>query len=158
MYKLKIEIMNKYFTLILTISLGLTVFAQNNTSESTKKDDVVIAPKDVSSQVKKQLKEVYGDYYDTYIKDQPGQIEFFTNFYKRCEFISLNDAPSGIKNISSLDIKEKYNPEYIYHDNLKTFNIEKFNVLKYQFNFYNKEDLYYRIYKTNTVLKINKLD
>lgn len=104
-----------------------------------------------------QLKVIYGDYYQTLIKDNPDQIKFFTDFYERCEFISKGEAPSNITNIASLDLKDKYNPERIKHDFTDSFDEANFIVLKYQFDFYNKTDKYYLIYNTNTVLKINGL-
>lgn len=116
-------------------------------------------PEDFSTEtieaVKEQLKELYGPYYEKYGEPKLGG---YAEIYERCEFIPLNAAPSGIVNILSLGIKDKYNPEKIYQDNLKKFNPETFNVLKYQIDYYAKEDQYYRLYETNTVLKINKLD
>lgn len=103
--------------------------------------------------VTRQLKELYGPYYGEY---GPQSIVSSATFYEQCEFIPLSMAPPGIKNISSLNVKEKYNPEVIYHDNLTTFNAETFNVLKYQFNYYKKSVQYYRIYNSDTVLKIKK--
>ena len=116
-------------------------------------------PEDFSTEtitaVEKQLKELYGEYYEEYGAPNIG---FYAEFYERCEFIPLSSVTSGIQNISSLDVKDKYNPEKIYHDNLQEFNAEKFNVLKYQFEYYNETDQYYRIYNTDMVLKINKLN
>lgn len=141
--------MNKYFIIVLTISLSLGSFAQSSQSGSSKQ---------VEKQVVKQLKEVFGTEYNVSIKDKPDQIQFYTDFFLRCEYVSLNEAPSTVENISSLDVMEKYNPTKIHHDNLNEFDAKKFNVLKYRFNYYNKKDQYYRIYNTDTVLKINKLD
>ena len=101
--------------------------------------------KDVKFIVEKQLKELYGEYYNTNVDAQ--QFQFYTDFYKRCEFISLDQAPKGTPNISSLEVMDKYNPNAIFHDNLKTFNKANFNVLKYRLNYYNKTDVYYKIYK-----------
>lgn len=120
-------------------------FAQSQTNESTI-DDIVVS----------QLKVIYGDYYQTHIKDSPDIIKLYKEFYERCELISRDEAPSTIANISSLDLKDKYNPEKIKHDFMESFDEKKFIVLKYQFDFYNKTDKYYLIYNTNTVLKINK--
>ena len=69
----------------------------------------------------------------------------------------MEEAPSDIDNISTLSIKDKYNPDEITHDYIDSFDESPFIVLKYQFNFYNETDLYYKIYDTNTALKINKL-
>lgn len=103
--------------------------------------------------VKKQLKELYGTYYEEY---GVPNIVFYAEFYERCEFIPLSTAPSGVKNILSLNVMDKYNPENIYHDNLTEFNAGEFNVLKYRINYNNKTAQYYRIYDTDTVLKIKK--
>lgn len=104
--------------------------------------------------VKKQLKELYGEHYSEY--GEPN-IVFYAQIYERCEFIPLSDAPSGVKNISSLNVKDKYNPEKIFHDNLNEFSVENFNVLKYSFDYYNTTDTYYRIYATDTVVNIKGL-
>jgi|SRR5690554_1879844 len=106
-------------------------------------------------EVKRQLKELYGDYYAEY--GEPN-IAFNADFYERCEFISLASAPNNIPNISSLDVKNKYNPEKIYHDNIAEFNKGNFNFLKYSFDYYIETVQYYKIYNTNMVLKIKGLN
>lgn len=149
--------MNKYFIIIFTIGLSLSVFGQNEKSESPKNNVQITSQKEVKDKVIKQLKEIFGDEYKVMIEDRPDQMQFFTDFYLRCEYIPIDEAPSGLRNISSLDLFDKYNPGKIQHDNLNEFNADKFNVLKYRFNYYNKEDQYFRVYNTDTVLKINKL-
>lgn len=120
------------------------------------------SPKNMTSQeinqkVDLQLKEVFGEYYSMYIEGKPDQLEFYSNFYKRCEYLSIDNAPEGIDNISILELLEKYNPNVIVHDNISVFDETKFNILKYRFDYYNNTDRYFRIYNTNVVLKINKL-
>lgn len=105
--------------------------------------------------VEKQLKELFGEYYEEY---GAPNIEMYAAFFERCEFISIDKVNSDITNISTLELKDKYNPEEIYHDNFQVFNPEEFNVLKYQLNLYSTTDQYYRIYNTDSVLKINKLN
>ncbi len=147
--------MRKYFTIILAIVLGCTVFAQNDkaaVAQSTTKS----VDKDITNKVLKQLKEIFGSSYKTSIEERPDQIQFFTDFYLRCEYIPLSEAPTALKNISNLELFDKYNPGKIKHEHLKQFNAEKFNVLKYRYNYYDKKDQYFRIYKTDWVLKVNK--
>lgn len=150
--------MKKYLVIFLTVSLSLGVLAQNETKTPSKGIVKNKSNKEVKSSVLKQLKEIFGDHYQTSIKERPDQIKFYTEFYQRCEFIPLSSAPSEIKNISSLALLDKYNPSEIHHDNLNKFNANNFNVLKYRFNYYNKKDQYYKIYNTITVLKINKIN
>lgn len=105
--------------------------------------------------VERQLKDLFGEYYKEY---GAPNLEFYTEFYERCEFIPLsetNNAPIST-NLSELDVKDKYNPEVIKHDTIETFNADTFNVLKYRLDYYNKADVYYRIYNTDMILKINK--
>lgn len=130
--------------------------SDNNASQATKEKQV---SKELSSttlaQVKNQLKELFGEYYEEY---GAPNLEFYAEFYERCEFIPLsetNNAPV-ITNLSELDVKDKYNPEKIKHDTIETFNPDTFNVLKYRLDYYNKTDVYYRIYNTDMILKINK--
>lgn len=105
--------------------------------------------------IKDHLKELYGEYYDEY--GEPN-ISFYTEYYQRCEFISLSEAPVGVTNISSLSIKDKYNPEKIYHENnMETFDQAGFNLFKYSIDRYAEKDLYFRVYTTDIVLKVNGL-
>lgn len=136
---------------LLSIVLSHESFAQNQAVEMTTEQN------SVNEVVLHQLELIYGEYYESQILNNPNQIQFFTDFYERCEFIPVEEAPSDIDNISTLSIKDKYNPDEITHDYIDSFDESPFIVLKYQFNFYNETDLYYKIYDTNTALKINKL-
>lgn len=102
--------------------------------------------------VKNNLMELYGDYYKVY-----GESDIISSaeFYERCEFISLRQAPEDIPNISSLDLIDKYNYEKVHQNkNMEEFDPSAFNVFKYRIDDYAKNDLYYKIYSTGIVLKI----
>lgn len=138
-------------TVIITLSFILSgnAFAQSSNLEQENEPNY--------QEVVHQLKEVYGPYYTTYYEGETETIQFYVDFFNRCEFIPLSEAPEGIDNISVLGLLDKYNPEEIYHDNSTTFNADDFILLKYRFDYDNKTDRYFRIYQTNTVLKINKV-
>jgi|SRR5690554_94299 len=106
--------------------------------------------------VKSNLMELYGDYYKVY-----GESDIISSaeFYERCEFISLRQAPEDIPNISSLDLIDKYNYEKVHQNkNMEEFNPSIFNVFKYRIDDYAKNDLYYKIYSTGIVLKVKGLN
>jgi len=106
-------------------------------------------------EVKIQLKEVYGDYYKIY--GEPYVLSN-TEFYKRCEFITLNSAPDDIPNISTLDLIDKYNYEKVHENrNIVSFDQSVFNIYKYRIDRSSNNDLYFRIYSTDMVLKIRGL-
>lgn len=102
--------------------------------------------------IQKHLKEVFGEYYKVYGE---ARLDLFTDFYNRCEFIPLNEAPKHPVNISNLRIKHKYNSALKQHETeMKKLDVAAFNVFKYQIDYYKEQDQYFRIYKTNTVLKV----
>lgn len=110
-------------------------------------------------EVEKLLKEFYGPYYNEL--GAPNRAEYAA-FYERCEYISLSVIPveyqNEIPNISTLAIKDKYNPTEVYNNtNEQGFELSNFNPFKYRINHYKENDLYFKIYNTNTVLKINGL-
>lgn len=142
--------------LISTLILSTLLIASYGTSQTN--NNTATTANSVNEVVLNQLKVIYGEYYQSSILDNPSQIQFYTDFYKRCEYISVNDAPTAIPNISTLHIKDKYNPGEIRHDYTETFDASEFMVLKYQFDFYNTTDTYFLIYGTDTVLKINKIN
>lgn len=147
-------LMKRYLNTTITILLlffSLTVFSQKESNNSTSNQIAVqkVSPDFISN----QLKEVYGDSYKQY--GEP-RIEFFTDFYNRCEFVSLDKAPPELINISELRLINKYSKTQMNHDfNMKEFDRANFNVFKYFLNYYSADAQYFKIYNTNTVLKIN---
>lgn len=134
-------------TIIFVLGLATHISAQVSTNQSSSNDFTAV--------VEKQLHEVFGDYYSEYIEGKDDMKEYYSEFYSRCEFISMTDAPSDIENVSGLMLIEKYNPEFIQHDGIDVFEESEFNVLKYRINYQDASDQYYRIYNTDVVLKIN---
>lgn len=114
-------------------------------------------PKNTEELIIQNLKDLFGEYYNTYVESQPEVIDIYTDYYNRCEYLTADNIPVEIPNISTLIVLDKYNPSVIMHDNISVFKPELFNIFKYSINRYSNEDLYYRIYNTDVVLKINKL-
>src|SRR5690554_6344405 len=95
----------------------------NSEYNPTKKDEL-------NNEVIDQLKVIYGESFKNHILDNPSKLEFYIKFYERCQFIPERKAPSGIKNISTLYLKDKYNLSKIKHEYIKTFKETDFIVLK----------------------------
>lgn len=125
---------------------GNTILAQN-----IKKP---IQPS-VESVVKQNLKQLFGDYFDTY-GSTPERVQYYVNIYSRITYILENEAPKNIKNLSDLVVKSKYNPTVIHHDNITNFDANKFNPFKYFIDFQSNKDQYFKIYGTSVVMKISK--
>lgn len=107
------------------------------------------------NKVKSLLSDYYGDYYNQYVGSNENIIEAYTKFYELCEIIHLEDAPNEIPNISSLRLKNKYNPKSqkeLINVDAQTFNVFRYSIVPSQ-----ERDLYYRIYNTNLVLKVRKI-
>lgn len=143
--------------IITTLLLSTVLFASYGYSQ-TNVNKTSTEKASENEAVLNQLKIIYGEYYTSHILNNPSQIQFYTDFYKRCEIIDLKDAPISIANISTLQLKGKYNPEHIKHDFSETFDASTFIILKYHFDFYETSDTYYQIYSTDKALKINKLN
>lgn len=111
----------------------------------------------VTTTVKNDLHQIYGQSYNMYCS-KPAQLQFYVKLYKRIEYIPANQAPQGIKNLSELSLLNKYNPSVIHHDNITQFDAATFNPLKFRFNYYSTQDLYFKIYGTNKVMKVKKND
>lgn len=139
--------MKRYFILTIILIFSSSLFSQEKNQDITKLENY--------TKVKEDLKEVYGGYFDEKTENNTELIMTYLALYNRCEFISINEAPNA-QNIANLNIKDKYNPSIIKHDNFTEFNPEKFNIAKYFIDLYSDEDLYYRIYDTDKVLHIKK--
>ncbi|HTO38126.1 MAG TPA: hypothetical protein VL021_06860 [Brumimicrobium sp.] len=139
--------------ILLTLMFALVGFSYGQ--ESQYPHQVLSKPSNQAALITQHLKDLFGEHYNTYGSNDEA-VAFYTDFYDRCEFLTANEIPAIVPNISTLMVKSKYNPEVIFHDNISVFNIETFNVFKYNLNFNSSQNLYYRIYNTNTVLKINK--
>lgn len=133
------------------IIIASNSFSQENIKAQKSEENIEVL-------VKTHLEELYGDYYQKYIGNNPEKLQQLIDFYKRCEFIPHEDISNDIvfENISTLYLKDKYNPNVIQHDNSTIFEIESFNIFKYFLNKYNSEDIYYKVYDTDIILKINK--
>lgn len=143
-------ILNTAITLLLLFS-SFTVFSQRESNNSSSNQ--IVTQKVSTDFVKNQLKEVYGDSYKEYGESR---LDFFTDFYNRCEFIPLEKAPANISNISEKRLMDKYSKEPMVHNyEMSEFNRASFNVYKYFLDYYRSDVQYYKIYNTNTVLKIN---
>lgn len=105
-----------------------------------------------------KLQQVYGSYYDQLVRGKKSILSSYADFYQRCEIIPISEAPTSLQNITSVGLIEKYNPSYVYGEQSNGFVEENFNLFIYRFNVLNKEDLYFKLYNSDYVLKINKLN
>lgn len=137
--------------ILISSFLGMVSYnATGQTLDGTSGSEINQSKNDLL--VQKHLKEVFGEHYKVY--GQP-RLDFFMEFYNRCEFIPLENAPKYPTNISNLVIKHKYNSAIKEHETeMKKLDESEFNMFKYQIDYYKEQDQYFKIYKTNTVLKI----
>lgn len=103
-------------------------------------------------EIKMYAKEVYGDFK---IYQTPEDLKVYKSYFNQFEIKDIKDLNLDkikISYLSSLRLKNKY--AAIVYDNHTNFNKNKFNILKYTFNFETKSELYYRINGTNYVVII----
>lgn len=145
----------KLFTLALSFLMITFIsqsFAQMHPAEAAAKN-ITKKYENVEQVVEQQLKDLYGEYYSAYGENR---LDYYKSIYDRIEFLTGDYIPAEVPNISTVTVKEKYNPSVIQHDNLTSFNQDHFNVFKYHIPYESKTDVYYRLYNTNVVMKIKK--
>lgn len=114
---------------------------------------------EVITKVQSLLKELFGSSYEELGESN---LAYYAAIYERSEIISINDIPAEFKNsipnIADLAIKDKYNPTEIYSNTtVNNFDLNAFNLFKYRVDYHKGSDLYFKIYSTDKVLKINRL-
>lgn len=101
----------------------------------------------LSAQIKNttlQIEEVYGSKTSSFFQNNPDMWSFFEKLLNdrieyRQESLSFNEKYSKL---SEVPLNNKYNSALVRDG---SFNIENFNPLKYQMNFYSKTTVVYRV-------------
>ncbi len=115
---------NKLFVLVVFICT-LNIYAQEN--------------QDSSSTSLTKIKEVYGDYYEKIVLNDPARTQILTNLLEnRIEFLQTPITPDEkYEKLSKFSLFNKYNSTL---ERDSEFIPETFNVLKYNLSFYLKYD------------------
>jgi hypothetical protein len=133
----------------LLFTLALTSIFGNNLLLAQSKSEFDEAFK---LKVEKNAKEYFknapqfrtAEYMPLYLEEQ-SRIEIKTKPIEKGEHYVL---------LSSLQLLNKYNPE-LKRDDAQTFNPETFNPLKYNFYYFPKKDVIYRVDSTNYIIIIH---
>ena len=100
------------------------------------------------------IEEVYGEYTNQYIYDNPNRLKEIKNILRNRVFIEeyANKDLSSLKKLSEISLLNSFNNKLNRDYNI---DVENFNPLKYNFNFYSIDNIkYYRIDNTQYLITI----
>jgi len=104
-----------------------------------------------SGSYESKIAEAYGTYTSQLSVDQ---LNWLNNCLGRCTVSETAYAEGEtIKNLSSVSLNKKFVSTLAYDD---TYDAATFNPLKYNINFFDKKDQYFRIFNTGYVLKVKR--
>ena len=140
--------------LLLFVCLGLSLYGQSQkqTLPLAKYGDNLSEP--LSSKERAFIDEVYGEYAKEFIYNKPHRIKVFKQILRNRVLINSyeNKSLSSIKLLSQVPLVNSINP------NLQrdfSFDADRFNPLKYAFNFFSKNKTeIYRVDNTQYVITI----
>lgn len=107
-----------------------------------------------NNNVQQKIEEVYGTKTSSFFQTNPDLWPFFEKLLnERIEYkqepISFNEKYTKLSEVA---LNNKYNPA-LTRD--ASFNVESFNPLKYQMNFYTRTTMVYRVDNTDYLIVIN---
>lgn len=148
--------MIKKISLVFFICLGLSLFgqSQNQALPLAKYGDNLSAP--LSSKERAFIDEVYGDYANKLIYNNPQRLLLFKDILRNRVVIKRHDA----KDLSSLNLLSRVDmvKSKSINSNLQrdySFDPDNFNPLKYEFGFFSKQRYtYYRVDNTQYLITI----
>ena len=126
----------KRFSLLLMLALSFNGFAQTSTKSSLEK-----------------IQEVYGSYWNEVIKVDNDRQKGLTDLLETRTEIYEEKYFEGEKyeKLSSVSLFNKYNSDLKKDE---VFDVNTFNILKYDINFFSSRDKIYRIDGTNYIVYI----
>jgi hypothetical protein len=104
-------------------------------------------------QEKQMLQEVYGDKLEAYVLSNPQKLKTLKNILRNRVEVKLISNPRDQKDCTLLSQVSLFN---YYNENLSrgNFDVNNFNPLKYNFNFYARGTSLYRVDNTNYFIVI----
>lgn len=126
----------KRLCLLVALALSVSTYAQTSNRSSLDK-----------------MQEVYGSYWNELVKVDSDRQKVLTDLLENRVQISEVPYSEGEKyeKLSSVPLFNKYNSE-LKRD--VTFDVNTFNILKYDMNFFSKRELIYRVDGTNYIIYI----
>lgn len=94
-----------------------------------------------------KIAQVYGE---TAASMSTEQLNWVNNCLSRCEVIASESSVSTVKDIADVPLNNKYTS--VVAD--ANYDAATFNPLKYRFDFFKKEDQYFRLFDSGKILKI----
>ncbi|ARV09108.1 hypothetical protein BTO05_05455 [Winogradskyella sp. PC-19] len=146
--------MIKKISLVFFVCLGLSLFGQSQKQALplAKYSDNLSEP--LTSKERAFIDEVYGDYADKLVYNNPQRLLSFKDILRNRVVIKRYEKKdlSSLKRLSQVKLVKSINPG-LQKDN--SFNVESFNPLKYGFNFFSRKRAeYYRVYNTQYLITI----
>ena len=148
--------MKKLLTILVVMLLPICMFGQQKTQKMplplVKYNENVKLPLTVNE--RSQIIEVYGEHADKYVFDNPNRLKEVKNILRNRVVIEKhpNKDLSSFKRLSEVPLVNDYNKNLQYDFGA---NVENFNPLKYNFNFFSRNGIeYYRIDNTQYLITI----
>ena len=146
--------MIKKISLVFFVCLGLSLFGQSQKQALplAKYGDNLSKP--LSSKERAFIDEVYGDYANKLVYDNPQRLLLFKDILRNRVVINRYDKKdlSSIQPLSKVGIVKSINPN-LQRDNY--FDANNFNPLKYAFGFFSRQQYtYYRVDNTQYLITI----
>ena len=146
--------MIKEISLVFFVCLGLSLFGQSQKQALpiVKYGDNLSEP--LSSKERAFIDEVYGDYADKLVYNNPQRLLLFKDILRNRVVINRYDD----KDLSSVNLLSRVDIVKSVNSNLQrdySFDLDDFNPLKYAFNFFSRNRAeYYRVDNTQYLITI----
>ncbi|WP_299519171.1 hypothetical protein [Winogradskyella sp.] len=143
--------MNKLLTIVIVMLLPICIFGQQKIQKQplplAKYDDNVKLP--LTAKERSQVIEVYGDSAEKLVFNDAHRLKSIKNILRNRIEVKMITNQKDVKDCQKLSEVEVLGESTKTYVNVKTFDINNFNPLKYDFNFYARGGSMYHVDNTN---------